>query len=141
MLSQRLVRTIQDHAEPLTRAALDEISRNPRTAAYHGLGGDELRRRIHDVYSNLGRWVADMKDDELEQVYAALGQRRRGEGIPLPQVVYALILTKRQLRDYMLRQGGDSALELHQEEELHLLVENFFDKAVYFTVQGYSQSI
>jgi hypothetical protein len=35
----------------------------------------------------------------------------------------------------------DTAVELHQEEELNLLVGRFFDNAIYFTVKGYEQAI
>ncbi len=53
-------------------------------------------------------------------------------------MIYALVLTKYHLRDY-IRSAGlvDSAVELYQEQELHRLVGNFFDKAMYHTVRGY----
>jgi hypothetical protein len=137
MLSARLVRTIEDHADSLTRGALEQIARHPHTPTYHTLEGDELRRRIYDVYHNLGRWLGDKREEDIEAVYSALGARRRDEGIPLSEVVFALVLIKRHLRDYMMNLGGDSAVELYQEEQLHVLLENFFDKAVYFAVKGY----
>jgi hypothetical protein len=140
MLSARLVRTIEDHAEGLTRGVLEEISRHPLTPAYHGLAGDELERRIYDVYHNLGRWLGDKREEDVAHVYSSLGARRRDEGIPLAQVVYALVLIKRHLRDYMMKLGGDSAVELYQEEQLHTLLENFFDKAIYFAIKGYEDS-
>ena len=140
MLSARLVRTIEDHADGLTRGVLEQISKNPLTPAYHGLAGDELQRRIYDVYHNLGRWVGDMREADIESSYSSLGARRRDEGVPLAQVVYALVLIKRHLRDYMMNLGGDSAVELYQEEQLHTLLENFFDKAVYYCIKGYEEA-
>lgn len=58
--------------------------------------------------------------------------------MPLSEVVYALTLTKDHLREYIRAVGlVDSAVELYLEEELHLLIGHFFDKAVYHTVKGY----
>lgn len=138
MLSTRLVMMIEDHAEELTRGVLDDLQRNPRTASYQHHSREELHRRVFDVYRNLGRWVGDKSDEPIDRAYGALGRRRRSEGVPLDEVIYALILTKEHLRDYIRSSGlADTMVGLYQEEELNLLTERFFDKAVYFTVRGY----
>lgn len=138
MLSIRLIRTIEDHAEELTRGVLRDLGGNPRTPAYHHLSESELHRRIYDVYRNLGSWLGDKTEDRVEATYASLGRTRRAEGVPLSEVVYALVLTKDHLGDY-IRSAGlvESAVELYQEEELTLLVGHFFDRAIYYTVRGY----
>ena len=71
----------------------------------------------------------------------ALGRTRRTEGIPLQQVVQALIVTKRHIVSYVRSSlPVDTAVELHQEEELNLMLGRFFDNAIYFTVKGYEQA-
>ena len=138
MLSARLVRRIEEHAEELTRELLDDLARNPRTAGYHALPRAELHRRAHDVYRNLGRWLGQETEETIQRTYEELGRTRRVEGIPLHHVVYALVLTKHHLRDDIRSSGlVDSAVELYQEEDLHIRVGRFFDKAIYFTVKGY----
>jgi hypothetical protein len=138
MLSVRLVSAIQDHAEDITRGVLQDLGNNPRTPAYHRLSPDELHRRVYDVYHNLGRWVGDKSDASVEVSYGDLGRKRRAEGVPLSEVIYALILIKHHLRDYIRGSGmGDSPVELYQEEELNLLIGHFYDKAMYYTVKGY----
>ena len=137
-MSSRLVRAIEDHAEELTRGVLDDLATNGRTPAYHGLSRADLHDRVYDVYRNLGRWLGDDVEEGVAASYGALGRERRAEGIPLEEVVYALILTKHHLRDYILRTGlAASAVDLYQEEDLHLRVDQFFDRAVYHTVRGY----
>src|SRR5262245_13721748 len=54
MLSAHLIRTIEMHAEELTRELLDDLGRNPRTPSFHSLTREELRSRVYDVYHNLG---------------------------------------------------------------------------------------
>jgi hypothetical protein len=138
MLSTRLVNRIEEHAEELTREVLGDLSRNSRTPAYHSLARDELHRRVYDVYRNLGRWLGQDSDDTIQTTYQELGGRRCAEGIPLDEVVYALILSKYHLRDYIRSSGiVDSAVDLYQEAELHIRVGRFFDKALYFTILGY----
>lgn len=139
MLSARLVRRIEEHAEELTREVLADLSANARTPAYHKLSHDELHRRVYDVYRNLGRWLGEETDDTVQQTYQELGARRWREHVPLHEVVYALILSKHHLRDYIRSSGVvDSAVDLYQEEDLHIRLGRFFDKALYFTVKGYA---
>jgi hypothetical protein len=138
MLSARLVRMIEDHAEELARGAVRDLQSHTRTAAYHKLSPEQLHRRVYDVYHNLGRWVGEKAEAAIEATYSELGRRRHAEGVPVSQVVYALILTKDHLRDYIRTTDVvDSAVELYQEEELNRMVGHFFDKAIYFTVKGY----
>jgi hypothetical protein len=138
MLAARLVRAIEDYAEELTRGVLDDLATNPRTPAYHALSRTELHGRVYEVYRNLGRWLDDDTGELVDASYGALGRHRRAEGIPLEEVVYALILTKLHLRDYILRSGFvASVVDLYQEEDLNLRLDQFFDRALYHTVKGY----
>jgi hypothetical protein len=34
----------------------------------------------------------------------------------------------------------DSAVELHQEQELHHVLGQFFDKAIYYTIRAYERA-
>jgi hypothetical protein len=141
MLSKRLVRLIEDHAEGLSRTVLDDVLHNPRTASLRNTPHDELRRRAYDVYHNLGHWLIDKTEDAIERTYAELGHQRFGNRVPLSEMVYALIIMKLHLRDFIRVSGvADSAVELYQEEELHLLVDQFFDRATYYAVKGYEQA-
>ena len=138
MLSARLVKVIEEHAEELTRGVLSDLAGNARTPHYHNLPAPELHRRVYDVYHNLGRWLGDKTEEHLEATFGGLGRARRGEGVPLSEVVYALVLIKEHLREYIQAVGlVDSAVELYLEEELHLMIGHFFDRAVYHTVKGY----
>ena len=138
MLSARLVQIIEDHAEELTRGVIHDLQTNRRTPAYHHLSHEELHHRVYDVYRNLGHWLNHETDEAIDASYSELGKKRLTEGIALSEVVYALIVTKYHLRDY-IRSAGlvESAVELYQEQELHRLVGHFFDKGIYFTVRGY----
>ena len=141
MISARLVAMIEDHAEQLTSGLVRNLERHPRTGGYHTLAHSELHDRAYDVYHNLSKWVTRGSESEVESSYADLGRRRRQEGIPLDQVVFALLLTKDHLLEYVRTSGlSDSALDLYQELELLRVVGQFFDRAIYHAVRGYEHS-
>ena len=140
MLSDRLIRMIEHHADELTHALVEDLQTNSHTASYHRLSQEALHSRTYDVYKNLGLWLGSKAEGDVEAAYTALGRKRLTERIPISEVVYALILTKYHLRDYIQSAGlVDSAVDLYQEQELHRLLGHFFDKAIYYTVRAYER--
>lgn len=141
MLSDRLVRMIEDHADELTGALVSNIQSSQRTASYHQLSSREaIQSRTYDVYKNLGSWLNTKAEEDIEANYTKLGTIREAEAVPLNEVVYALILTKYHLRDYIRGAGlVDSAVDFYQEQELHRQLGQFFDKAIYYTVRAYER--
>ena len=83
--------------------------------------------------------ITNLEDAEaaVEAEYFRLGEIRREEGVPLSQVVMALLLTRRTLWQFVDSQGADSMLELRQQLDLELLVVRFFDRAIHHSVRGY----
>jgi hypothetical protein len=117
------------------------LQRHSRLSEYHRLPILELHNRAYDVYHNLGKWVARGAEHEVEATYSDLGRRRYNEGIPLSQVILAMLLTKNHLFDYVRTSGlSDTALDLYQELELVQVVNQFFDKAIYHTAQAFEQA-
>ena len=141
MLSDRLIRMIEQHADELTRALVENLQSNLRTASYHQLSWKAIHDRTHNVYKNLGLWLSSKAEDDIEAAYTELGKEREVEGIPLSEVVYALTLTKYHLRDYIRAAGLiDSAVDLYQALELQRMLGQFFDKAIYYTVRAYERA-
>ena len=141
MLSDRLIKMIESHADQLTLGAIQSLRSSPHTPSYQGLSQDDLYQRVYKVYHNLGRWLAEKTDDALHDWYDELGEKRFSQSIPLSEVIWALILTKHYLRDYIRIYGlADSVLELHQQQELYHLLDYFFDRALLHTVRGYERT-
>jgi len=141
MLSDRLVRMIEHHADELTRALVEDLQSNPHTACYHRLSREALHYRTYHVYKDLGSWLNSKAEEDIEANYTRLGKEREAEGVPLSEVVYALTLTKYHLRDYIRVSGlADSAMDLYQTLELQRLLGRFFDKAIFYTVRAYERS-
>lgn len=140
MLIARLEAHIEEHADELTARLVRKVRADPRTTGYRRFDEAELGRRAHDVYAHLGRWLEETSEARVEEEYFRLGQIRRDEEIPLPEVVMALLLTRRNLWQFVESEGGDTVLELRQQQDLELLVLRFFDRAIYHAVRGYQSA-
>jgi hypothetical protein len=138
MLTLRLVNLIEKHAEQLTEGVVHELRTDPRTPSYHKLAPHEDYNRVYTVVHNLGTWLDRNSDIAAENAYRGLGKTRFSEGIPLAEVVCALMLTKQTIRRFIQAEGWmDSALDLCQQVELYNLISYFFERATYFTVASY----
>ncbi len=140
MLSTLLIEKIEDNAEQLTRNLVIDLKENPFTSEYHKLSPEEIRGRVYDVYHNLGEWLGSEAEGAVEARYSSLGKQRAIDAVPLSQVLYALIRTKKHLLEGIPTTGlFDSALGLYQLQEVRRLVHNFFDRAVYYTARAYER--
>lgn len=151
MLSTRLIELIQSHAEQLTREVLKEFATNPRTSHWKVVPAEELEQRVRRTYQNLGSWIGDPKEDAIRTEYEDWGRRRHRSGIPLSEIVYAVLLIKQHLRRYIREHGltevsGDRQpplellpVHLYGIQELNDLVGEFFDRALYHLARGYEQ--
>ncbi len=137
MFVGRLVDLIEDHADELTARLVRTVREDPRTSGYRQFDDDELGARAREVDSHLGRWLGKTSESAVETEYFGLGKIRRAEGIPLSEVIMALLLVRRNLWQFVESQGANTSLELRQQLDLELLVVRFFDRAVFHTVRGY----
>ena len=133
----RLVDLIEDHADELTGRLVRTVREDPRTVGYRQFDDEELGARAREVYSHLGRWLGKTSESAVETEYFRLGKIRREEGIPLSEVIMALLLVRRNLWEFVESQGANTSLELRQQLDLELLVVRFFDRAIFHTVRGY----
>ncbi len=138
MLSSKLLDLIERHADAIYKELIRDIRSNPYTKGYHRFSSEEIYNRAFDVYRNLGEWLLQKSDDDVKARYIDLGKSRFTDNIPLSQIVYALLLTRIHLVDFIRRHGlRDTTLEIYQEHELCHKIVRFFDKAVFYTVYGY----
>jgi hypothetical protein len=141
VLGWRLVRLIETHSDQLARGLLERIENSERCREFiHKVPPEELKQRVYEIYHNLGQWLLKKTERDVEQRYMAIGERRASQGVSLSQVVFAIVATKEHLWEYVTKEAvADRPVELFQELELFQLVEQFFDRAVYFAAIGYER--
>jgi Histidine kinase N terminal len=133
---------IENHAGELIQSLVGKLKTDPHTASYRQLSDGEIGNRTSAVYRNLGAWMEEKPQEMVRSHYSELGRARYEENIPLSEVVYALVLTKTSLLDYVRANGlADGMLEIYAAQELLTTVSHFFDHAIYYTVLGYEKAL
>ncbi len=135
MKTAELVRVIEQEGQPLAGGMVGELRTNLGTSYYRRHKEAEVLQRIQAVYQTLGSWLAARDDSRLRGLGEELGQRRFQEGIPLGQLVLALILNEKHLWNYL----GSRAAQA--DEEALKLVTEFFQKMIYHTARGYEVAL
>jgi hypothetical protein len=149
MLGARLLMLIQAHAGPLTHDVVEDLKTNERTPAFRRLDPIDVERRVSALFYNLGNWIGDPHERAVQAEYEEMGRARFREGVQVSELVYALVITKHHLRQYIREHGlidlagdriaseGILPLELYSVQELNYQVGEFFDRALYHLARGY----
>ena len=67
MISKKLVKMIEEHAEQITQGLLKDIQTNSKTSSYQQFPVEEMFLRAYTVYKNLGEWLVDKKGAEAQK--------------------------------------------------------------------------
>ncbi|HHO76135.1 MAG TPA: hypothetical protein ENN05_06865 [Deltaproteobacteria bacterium] len=143
MISEKMIAMIKDNADELTNRLCKDLLSREETKSYRKINEDLVWERVFDVYSRLDSWLArDKKKADIKDHYIKMGKKRLHEGIPLSEVVMALMLIKRHLWLYVIEKHFfDSSYEFQQALEFNNRVVLFFDRAIYFTTMGYEEEL
>ncbi len=138
MLSHMFVRHIEDRSDALASSLLHKVQRSDRTEAFRKIPEEELTQRVYEIYRHLGEWLLDKSEADIEQRYTQIGARRAEQGVPLSQVIWAIILTKDNLWEFILDDSyPDRPIEIFGKQELLQLLDQFFERAIYSAAVGY----
>ena len=149
MISAKLIELIEIHANRLTSDVAKDLATNERTKGFRAAPVHDLEQRVFQIIHHLGDWIGDPKSEKVEAEFSEWGGRRFGQGIPLSEIFYAVIIIKRHLRQY-IRDNGlvDAAfpsveaeyilpMHLHSLQDLNNQVTTYFDVALYALTRGY----
>lgn len=139
MLSDALVRLIQQRAAQITTAWLAEVRAHPTTPSYHAADLAVLRERALWALGQFGRWLrGEDRSGEVRTFYQELGRERAAEGVPLPELLSSLMLLRKQIvRAARARNIWSPTLEVYRVLELDRRLVLFFDRAMFHTTTGY----
>ena len=151
MISAKVVELIEIHASRLTNDVAQDLTTNPRTPGFRAVPRERLEQRVFQLLNHLGNWIGDPRSAKVEAEFAEWGSRRFDQGIPISEIVYAIIVLKQHLSRYIGDNGlVDAAfprteseyvlpMHLHSLQELNTRVGEFFDEALYQLTCGYEQ--
>ncbi len=141
MVALKLVRLIEKHSEELARGLAEQIHTSDRTCDFRKIPHADLELAASEVYRNLGEWLLQKTEADIESRFAAIAKRRAAEGVGLHQFVWALITSRDHLWHFLQREAfACNVVELYGELELYQMLTQFFDRAVYYGILGYGNA-
>jgi hypothetical protein len=142
MFSYRLVRLIESHADALAGGLEEKVNLSSQISHFRNVPAHELRERVYEIYRHLGEWLLGKSELDIDQRYREIGARRAHQGVPLSEVIQAIVLTKENLWDFLKSEAViDRAVEIMGELELLQMLEMFFDRAIYYASVGYENEV
>ena len=96
---------------------------------------------MYEIYRHLAEWLLGKTELDVEKRYLEIGAKRAHQHVPLSQLIWAIILTKKNLWDFMQREAVlDRPAEISGELEVEQLLDQFFDRAIYYAAVGYERA-
>ena len=141
ILAYRMVRLIETHSQDLVRSLQQKINESSRCSAYRNVPPEELAGAVGDIYLHLGEWLLGRTEADIQNRYQAIGARRAVQRVPLSQVIWCISLVKENLWEYLRREEQEQITEIFGEIQILQLLEQFFDRAMYFSTIGYEQAM
>ena len=138
MIAAKLIELIEIHANRLTADVTRDLATNERTRGFRAVRPQDLEQRIFQIFHHLGNWIGDPRSRSVQAEFGEWGRRRFDQGIPLSEIVYAVIVLKQHMARYILDNGlvdasfpridSDYVLPMHLNslQELNTQVGQFF---------------
>lgn len=143
MMLYRLVRLIETHSQELAGGLLDRVQNSELTPSYQrSVPSEELKETVYEIYRHLGEWLMGKDESHLEQRYLLIGGRRASQRVRLSELIWVIVLTKDNLWDFIKKESIlERSVEVFGELEMLQLLEQFFDRAIYYASIGYELSM
>jgi hypothetical protein len=140
MLAHRLMRLIETHANALAETLERKIESSERCTCYSRVSSDELKALVAGIYGHLGQWLVSKTEEDIERRYTMIGIRRAEQCVPVSQLLWCIVLVKENLWEY-LRDNEllESTSQIFGELEMMQMVDQFFDRAMYYAVRGHEK--
>jgi hypothetical protein len=141
MMFYRLVRLIENHSQALAASLLDRVQNSEATSSYKNVPPEELQERVFEIYRHLGDWLITKDERDMEARYVEIGARRALQHVPLSQLVWAIVLTKENLWEFIKKETElERPAEVFGEIQMLEWLDQFFDRAIYYAAMGYERT-
>jgi hypothetical protein len=140
-LAKNLVQLIENQSDRLAETMLIKLQNCEKCTTFKQVPREEFRQRVYEVYDHLGEWLQNKQEEDVARRYVAIGMQRERQGVLLSELMYAIILTREHLWNFLKHEANiEKPKEVFGELEMMELLEQFFDRAMYYAAQGYERS-
>ena len=131
---------VQEYGEEIATLWLDSLRRSPQTPSYGVVPDSELIKASEFALTQVDEYFSGKPSDaDIGEFFYNLGATRREQGLPLPELVSAILLFKEGIWVSARTHGvWESAADLQRAVDLSRDLGRFFDRAVYFATAGYT---
>jgi hypothetical protein len=142
MVRHRLVRCIEAHSDDLAGNLLTRVQESPQLPHFNQkVPPAELKQRVYEIYRHLGQWLIKKGDADIERRYRDIGARRCHQGVPLSELIRAIILTKENLWDFLNRESCPGfEIEVLAEHDMFRMIDQFFNRAIHYAAMGFEEA-
>jgi hypothetical protein len=138
MIALRLTRLIETHSDELAKRLLHRLQNSGEAADFQKVPALELQQRTEEIYHNLGDWLLNKTERDIEKTYTEVAKRRAAQGVAYSQLLFALVITKDHLWEFLKSERfTEELVDLYGELELFRQIDHFFDRALYYAARAY----
>lgn len=141
LLAYRLVRLIENNADKLADGALARLKADPKTQAFcQRVPCQDFRTAVCEIYTHLGEWVMGKSEQDIAERYTEIGRRRAERGVLLSELNWAIVIARENLWEFLKTEDNlERPTEVFGELKLLQMLEQFFDRAIFYAAVGYEQ--
>ncbi len=131
---------VQDFGEEIATMWLDALRVSPQTPSYGVVSDEELVTASEFALTQVEEYFTGKpSESDIGTFFYKLGTTRAAQGLPLPELVSAILLLKREIWMSARTHGvWESAMDLQRAVDLNRELGRFFDRAVYYATAGYT---
>ena len=131
---------VQDYGEEIATLWLDSLRRSPQTPSYGLVSDTELINASEFALTQVDDYfTGNPTEADIGEYFHRLGATRASQGLPLPELISAILLLKREIWMSARTHGvWESTQDLQQAVDLNRELGRFFDRAVYYASAGYT---
>jgi uncharacterized protein len=135
-------RFVQNYGEEIANLWLDSLRRSPQTPSYGVVSDAELINASEFALTQVDEYFTGKpSESDIGEFFYQLGATRAAQGLPLPELISAILLLKREIWISARTHGvWESAVDLQKAVDLNRELGRFFDRAVYYSTAGYTGS-
>jgi len=139
--ADKLIDVTERYSEDISMQWCKAVRTNPRTFSYHAMTEEECYPRAIDFYKNLRRiYFSGKPYTEVNDYFSQYAVQAHGDGVPLREAVYALIMMRRHMWLFAEFQAiFVTALEQRQAIESINATIRLFDHGTYIVIQKYEE--
>lgn len=139
MRAAKLVKHMTDNADRMSEGLIQKIRGSDRCRELLlKMSEEEHKRYGLEVYRDLTEWLAGEDDSIIQNRFVDLGMQRAQRGVPFAHLFWAVCIAREHLWEYIQQECLlEEPVEFWGGVTLLRSLNQFFDRALYFTLLGY----